>query len=146
MKAMEQDRPSDPATGSPRKDAAAAAERMPPKADGYLLENPVLSESSEETFESSARRGRTGLLLLLTLPVLALASIFAWLVITHQPVSAPGWIVAQLQARANAALEGRMKVTLAGGIDLFVDEGLRPRVRIKMVHLLMKCQVVISHS
>ncbi|MBD3804576.1 MAG: hypothetical protein IE919_15235 [Thioclava sp.] len=135
MKAMEQDRPSDPATGSPRKDAAAAAERMPPKADAYLLENPVLSEGSEETFESSARRGRTGLLLLLTLPVLALASIFAWLVITHQPVSAPGWIVAQLQARANAALEGRMKVTLAGGIDLFVDEGLRPRVRFKMVQL-----------
>ncbi|KEO52002.1 hypothetical protein [Thioclava pacifica] len=135
MKAMEHDRPSDPATGSPRKDADAAAEKMPPKEDAYLLEKPILSDASEEKLESTARRGRAGLLLLLTLPFLALASIFAWLVITHQPVSAPGWIVAQLQARANSALEGRMKVTLAGGIDLFVDEGLRPRVRFKMVRL-----------
>lgn len=128
--AMQHDRPIGPNAGPPREDAAVASEGSGGGCDVLILENPQI-----EAPEVPRRRARTGLLMLLTLPVLALASIFAWLVITHRPVSAPDWLVAQVQARANAALEGRMKVTLAGGIDLYVDEGLRPRIRFRTVQL-----------
>ncbi|KEO59302.1 hypothetical protein [Thioclava indica] len=80
-------------------------------------------------------RGKFGLTLLLLGPFVALAALFAYLAITHRPLSAPKWIVSKLETRANAALEGRLKIEISGGIDLVVTEGLRPRIRARMVQL-----------
>ncbi|WP_156102947.1 AsmA-like C-terminal region-containing protein [Thioclava atlantica] len=128
---MEHERPTGPETGQPRADAADTREDARPVGDACGSETPPLAGDGD----APARRARTGLLLLLTLPVLALAAVFGWLVVTHRPVPMPDWVVAQLQARANSALEGRMKVTLAGGVDVILDEGLRPRIRFNMVRL-----------
>ena len=80
-------------------------------------------------------RGKFGLTLLLLGPFVALAVLFAYLAITHRPLAAPQWIVSKLETRANAALEGRLKIAITGGIDLVVTEGLRPRIRARMVQL-----------
>ncbi len=81
------------------------------------------------------RRRRAGVWLLLSLPLLALAAGFAFLVFSHRPIAAPDWLVARIETRANAALDGRLVVALSGGIDLVVDEGLLPRVRLRMVRI-----------
>ncbi|WP_417807669.1 hypothetical protein [Thioclava sp.] len=80
-------------------------------------------------------RGKFGLTLLLLGPFVALAVLFAYLAITHRPLAAPQWIVSKLETRANVALEGRLKIAISGGIDIVVTEGLRPRIRARMVQL-----------
>lgn len=79
-------------------------------------------------------RARLGIWLLLSLPLLAVAALFAFLVISHEPLNAPDWLLARIETRANAALAGRLTVRL-GGADVIVDEGFVPRVRLKMVML-----------
>ncbi|MBW0157795.1 hypothetical protein [Sedimentimonas flavescens] len=81
------------------------------------------------------RPARFGIWLLLSLPVIALAAIFAFMAVTHVPIRLPVWAVERVEARANSALEGRMRVSLAGGADLIVDEGGVPRVRFQMVEI-----------
>ncbi|PKP70030.1 MAG: hypothetical protein CVT82_08285 [Alphaproteobacteria bacterium HGW-Alphaproteobacteria-4] len=75
------------------------------------------------------RRARIGLWLLISLPLLALALTIAALYVTHQPLPAPRWVVARLEARANAALAGALTLHLRGGAELVVTEGLVPRLR-----------------
>lgn len=79
-------------------------------------------------------RARFGIWLILGLPLLALAAIFAFMVLSHQPLAAPDWLIGRLEARANAALAGRMTVRL-GGAEVIVDEGFVPRVRLRQVEL-----------
>ena len=79
--------------------------------------------------------GHFGLWLLLSLPIVGLVVVFLALAITHRALSFPDWMVTRFEARANAALAGRMTVTLAGGADVIVDEGIVPRVRFHDVEL-----------
>lgn len=79
-------------------------------------------------------RARLGIWLLFSLPLLVLAAVFVFLVISHQPIAAPDWLLSRIETRANVALAGRMTVHL-GGADVIVDEGFVPRVRLKMVML-----------
>lgn len=79
-------------------------------------------------------RARFGIWLILSLPLVALAAVFAFLVLSHQPLGAPDWLLGRIEARANAALGGRMTVRL-GGADVIVDEGFVPRVRLREVQL-----------
>lgn len=79
-------------------------------------------------------RARFGIWLLLSLPLLVAAGVFAFLVLTHRAVPAPEWLVARIEARANTALAGRLQVQI-GGIDVIVDEGFVPRVRMKVVQV-----------
>lgn len=82
------------------------------------------------------RRARLGLWLLLSLPVMIVAAVFAAMVLTHRPLSAPDWLIARIEARANAALSGRLSVRLTEGAAVIVDEGFVPRVRFRGVVLL----------
>lgn len=83
----------------------------------------------------ASRRGRLGVWLILSLPLLAVAALVAFLALSHQPLAAPGWVIAQAESRANAMLAGRVKVALTGGADVFIDEGFVPRLRLKMVQI-----------
>lgn len=80
------------------------------------------------------RRGRFGLWLLLSLVLLAAAGVVGLLALTGRPLPAPGWAVARVEARLDAALAGRGRVTL-GAAELVVDEGFVPRVRLREVRL-----------
>lgn len=82
------------------------------------------------------RRMRFGLMLLLSLPLVALAALFAVMVLTHRPLPAPAWVITELESRANAALAGRLSVRLVAGADVIIDEGFVPRVRFHDVLIL----------
>ncbi|MDP2063021.1 MAG: hypothetical protein Q8J98_07935 [Phaeovulum sp.] len=75
------------------------------------------------------RAGRFGLWMLVALPILALLVTLAALYVTHQPLPAPQWVVARLEARANTALAGVLTLHLRGGAELVVTDGLVPRLR-----------------
>ena len=75
------------------------------------------------------RRARFGLWLLLALPLSALALVLGMLYVTHQTLPAPGWLVARIEARANAALAGALQLDFAGGAELVVPDTLVPRLR-----------------
>lgn len=81
-------------------------------------------------------RGRIGIWLLLSLPLIVAAAVFAVMALTHRPLPAPGWLITRLEARANDALAGRLSLRLAEGADLIIDEGFVPRLRFKGVVLM----------
>ncbi|MBW6506641.1 MAG: hypothetical protein K0B00_07830 [Rhodobacteraceae bacterium] len=73
--------------------------------------------------------------LLFSVSLLALALTIAALYVTHQPLPAPRWAVARLEARANAALAGALTLHLRGGAELVVTDGLVPRLRFLQVEV-----------
>ncbi|MFP1646009.1 hypothetical protein [Pontitalea aquivivens] len=81
-------------------------------------------------------RGRVGIWLLLSLPLIVAAMAFAVMALTHRPLPAPDWLITRLEARANAALAGRLSLRLAEGADLIIDEGFVPRLRFHGVVLM----------
>lgn len=68
-----------------------------------------------------------------TLLVLA-AAVFAGLAVTGRPLPAPQWVVSQIEQRVNAALGGRVRLSI-GGIRAIVDDSFVPRVRLTDVTL-----------
>ncbi|MFN0115467.1 MAG: AsmA-like C-terminal region-containing protein [Paracoccaceae bacterium] len=60
--------------------------------------------------------------------------ILAGMSVTGRSLSAPGWIVGQVEARANAALGGQAMVSV-GAIEMIVDDRFVPRVRMTGVTL-----------
>ncbi|OWY05346.1 hypothetical protein B6V75_04295 [Thioclava sp. F1Mire-8] len=88
-----------------------------------------------ETSAGRGRRARTGLLLVLSFLFLGIVAAGAFLVITHRAVAVPQWVVSRIETRANDALQGQMRVRLSGGIDLYIDDGIRPRIRLNTVRL-----------
>lgn len=88
-----------------------------------------------ETAGQGRRRRRRGLWAVIVLPLAAFFAVAAGLALSHFPVPLPGWVLAQAEARANAALSGRMQVAVSGGADLIIDEGLVPRIRVRRVRL-----------
>ncbi|TMV47921.1 hypothetical protein FGG78_40580, partial [Thioclava sp. BHET1] len=56
------------------------------------------------------QQGRFGPLLLLSLMLLLGAAGLGLLALTGRPVTVPGWIVAQVEARVNAALDHKARL------------------------------------
>ncbi|WP_146681478.1 AsmA-like C-terminal region-containing protein [Thioclava sp. F28-4] len=127
---MERQRPDSRETsGAPERAGDASlndAETPKPEAE---------TQPGAATPVSRGRRARTGLLLVLSFLFLGVVAAGAFLVITHRAVAVPQWIVARIETRANDALQGQMRVRLSGGIDLYIDDGIRPRIRLNTVRL-----------
>lgn len=83
------------------------------------------------------RRRRAGMLLsvLLGLPFSALSVAVAYVALGHVPVPVPRWITGQIEARVNAALDGRLAVGIAGGAELVIDAGFVPRIELRTVRV-----------
>ena len=99
--------------------------------EALIEEDPFLSTRPRRRM----RRGVMGVWLLVSLPVVAAAMVFAVMAVTHRPLPAPDWVLGRIEGRINAALEGVARVRIAGGADLIVDEGITPRVRLRAVEL-----------
>lgn len=87
---------------------------------------------------ATARQGgrrRRGLWAVIVLPVAAAVAGVAGLVLTHAPIPVPGWVLAQVEDRVNAALAGTVRVEIPGGARLVIDDGLMPRVLLRLVQV-----------
>ena len=96
---------------------------------------PDFGGAGDDASRGGRRRGRVGLWMILSLPLVLVAFAFLLLVVSHQPLAAPQWLVARMEARANVALQGALTVHLRGGADLVVDEGITPRIRLHVVEI-----------
>lgn len=88
-------------------------------------------------------RPRLGIWMLLSLPLAAMALLFAFLVLSHQPLAVPGWLVGRIEARANAALAGRAVVEL-GAAELVVEAGLAPALALRDVRVSQPSGLVLA--
>ncbi|WP_220033682.1 AsmA-like C-terminal region-containing protein [Rhodobacter viridis] len=79
-------------------------------------------------------RRRLGIWLVLGLALLAAMLAVATVALTHLPVPVPHALVSRIEARANAALAGRM-VLHVGSASLVIEEGFAPEVRLGMVQI-----------
>ncbi len=96
---------------------------------------PVLPKQTVERRRFS-RRPRIGAWLLVALPVLVAALVIGGLALTHAALPAPAWLVAKIEARANAALaQGGLRLRILGGVEMVVEEGLVPQARLKSVSI-----------
>ncbi|WP_444451845.1 AsmA-like C-terminal region-containing protein [Rhodobacter capsulatus] len=79
-------------------------------------------------------RRRLGIWLVLGLTLFALTLAGAGVALTHLPVPVPHALLSRIEARANAALAGRM-VLHVGSAALVIEEGFAPEVRLNMVQI-----------
>ncbi|MFZ1728374.1 MAG: AsmA-like C-terminal region-containing protein [Albidovulum sp.] len=88
--------------------------------------------------ETPVRPARTrrhgGMWVLLTLSLLVALLGIAALGITGRTINAPDWLVDRVEARANAALSGRATLAI-GGVEVLVDAGFVPHIRMRDVEL-----------
>lgn len=89
-----------------------------------------MTEAAKET----RRRGRLGLWALLSLALLLAAAGAGLMVLTGQPLEAPGWLVHRIETRVNDKLDGAARVKL-GGVELVVDADLVPRVTLSALRV-----------
>ncbi|WP_246831315.1 AsmA-like C-terminal region-containing protein [Pseudotabrizicola formosa] len=84
------------------------------------------------------RAGRTGLLTVMVLAVLAALSLLAVLALTGKPIRLPVWTVAEIETRANAALQDALPgaSVSVGGIEIMLDPDWTPRLRLEDLRLL----------
>ena len=115
--------PPAPDGAAPVRAKASAGLDLPPVAPG----GPA---------ERRRKGGRFGPLMLLSLPFILVFLLFVGLAVTHRALALPGWVVTQVETRANAALAGQMRVRIVEGADVIVDEGVRPRIRFHGVTLM----------
>jgi hypothetical protein len=82
--------------------------------------------------------GRAGLFVVVLLAVLAGGLGLALLALTGRPLPLPVWAVAQIEARANAALVQDLPgaALSLGRVEIRVDEDLTPRLRIEDLRLM----------
>lgn len=98
--------------------------RAAARADGRMMETPA-----------RARRGSRLLRrIALALAVLAGLAVLAVAMLAGRPLPAPEGLVARVEARANAALDGQARVAV-GGMELRIDTDLVPRVVLRDVRL-----------
>lgn len=90
------------------------------------------------------RRTRIGLWLLLSLALIAAAGGFGVMALTGRPILLPGWAVARIEARINLAMSAPpggaadpapAPAMRLGAVELLVDDGFVPRVRLRGVEL-----------
>ncbi|SDF32075.1 AsmA-like C-terminal region-containing protein [Rhodobacter capsulatus] len=84
--------------------------------------------------QAERTRRRLGIWLILGLALCSLGLGVAGLALTHLPVPVPQALLGRIEARANAALAGRMRVHL-GSAALVIEEGFAPEVRLAMVQI-----------
>ncbi|TGD45211.1 hypothetical protein EEB11_01185 [Pseudotabrizicola sediminis] len=84
------------------------------------------------------RAGRTGLVSVLVLAVVAALSLLAVLALTGKPIRLPVWTVAEIETRANAALQDALPgaAVSVGGIEIMLDPDWTPRLRLEDLRLL----------
>ncbi|MFN4153299.1 MAG: AsmA-like C-terminal region-containing protein [Paracoccaceae bacterium] len=84
------------------------------------------------------RAGRAGLVLLLVLVVLAALSLLGVLALTGKPIRLPVWTVAEIETRANAALQDVLPgaAVSVGGIEITLDPDWTPRLGMEDLRLL----------
>ncbi|MEZ5913139.1 MAG: hypothetical protein R3D84_13745 [Paracoccaceae bacterium] len=85
--------------------------------------------------KAAANRRHWSVRLIAVLVLLASLALFAMLALTGRPLTAPGWVVSEVESRVNAALEGQARVTL-GAAEVIVDKAWVPRVRLRDVTLI----------
>lgn len=102
--------------------------------------SPVPSRADGRRARRPRGRGRLSLTVILTLVVLALGFGYLTLAYTGKTLRLPTWIVAEIEARVNAGLEGaRLPMGTAvslGGVELAVDTDFVPRFRIEDIRLI----------
>lgn len=72
-----------------------------------------------------------------TVIVVVVIGAVAFLAISGRPVNAPDWVVDKVEARVNDALAGQGRMDLRG-IELTIDKGLVPRLRLRDMALWTK--------
>lgn len=84
------------------------------------------------------RVGRVGLFMVVLLFALALAGAFSVLALTGKPIRLPVWVVAEIEARGNAALASELSSAsfAVGGVEFTVDPDWTPRLRVEDLRLL----------
>lgn len=130
--------------GGRRRPFGALARNDADIVEALLEEDPFLSfEPKSRQKPPRLRRAAMGLWLLISLPLVVMAAVFVGLAVTHRPLVAPQWLVSTIEDRINASIATSggasvglaAKVRLAGGMDLIVDEGITPRIRLHLVEL-----------
>jgi hypothetical protein len=99
---------------------------------------PQAAEAIAPKKSAGKKRHRTGLGLRLLFLVLVFGAIFGVLGLSGRPIPMPVFVVAEIEARANAALAKALPdASLAlGGVELRVDSDWVPRLRLDDVRLL----------
>jgi hypothetical protein len=69
--------------------------------------------------------------------LVAVLAALAVMAITGRPLTAPDWMLREAEARANAALGGEARVTV-GAVEVVVDRGIVPRLRLSGVEVTTK--------
>lgn len=84
------------------------------------------------------RAGKTGLVFLLVLVVLAAISVLGVLALTGKSIRLPVWTVAEVETRANAALQDVLPgaAVSVGAIEITLDQDWTPRLRLEDLRLL----------
>ncbi|RGP36056.1 AsmA-like C-terminal region-containing protein [Pseudotabrizicola alkalilacus] len=84
------------------------------------------------------RAGKAGLVLLIVLVVLAAVSVLGVLALTGKPIRLPEWSVAEVETRANAALQDVLPgaAVSVGAIEVALDPDWTPRLRLEDLRLL----------
>ncbi len=86
------------------------------------------------------RAGRAGLVFLLVLVVLSAVSVLGVLALTGKSIRLPVWTVAEVETRANAALQEALPgaAVSVGAIEIRLDPDWTPRLRLEDLRLLQK--------
>lgn len=84
------------------------------------------------------RAGRMGLVTVLALVVASALAVLAVLAMTGKPIRLPVWTVAEIETRANAALQDALPgaAVSVGGIEIMLDPDWTPRLRLEDLRLL----------
>jgi len=101
---------------------------------GRAAEAVTLAQAPAFASLAAAPRRRIGIWLPLGLSMLLFVLLLAGLALSHAPVPLPQALVARIEARANAALLGRLALDL-GGMSVAIDERLVPELRLSMVRV-----------
>lgn len=101
-----------------------------------------MAEGESDSIDSTAppprggrRRGRLGLWLLASLVLIAGVAGLGLLALTGRPLALPGWAVAQIETRLNAALPVDQTQVALGGIEITVGRDWVPRLRLTDLRL-----------
>lgn len=84
------------------------------------------------------RAGRASLSMLLVFALLVAAGVFGFFALTGKPIRLPVWVVAEIEARSNAALARDMAgaAIAIGGVEIRIDDDWTPRLQLEDLRLL----------
>lgn len=116
----------------------ASADQDVIMADGSTTRTAPPEAAGKPPRRRLRRAGRAGLSLIVMLSLLALVLGVTVLALTGQPIRLPVWVVAEVEARGNAALSREMPgaALSVGAVEIRIDEGWAPRIRIEDLRLL----------